>query len=129
MHPHHVSLGGQRYPLAPGLAAAGRRAHAQRRVLIVIELSRQGLDVRKHLTRIRRLCRQLLTHHRVQLVEYIAAAPRRTPAHDELVEEHAVQEAGHEGRVGAEVAQAEEGRLVEGDVGLGMDPDHGEAGA
>ena len=75
---------------------------------------------------------ELLAHAAVDLVEDVALAPGRPAAVDELVEEHAVQEARQEGggvlhAAPGRAPQPEEGRLVEADEGLGVDSDQGEA--
>ena len=75
---------------------------------------------------------ELLAHAAVDLVEDVALAPGRPAAVDELVEEHAVQEAREEGggvlhAAPGRAPQPEEGRLVEADEGLGVDSDQGQA--
>ena len=74
---------------------------------------------------------ELLAHAAVDLVEDVALAPGRPAAVDELVEEHAVQEAREEGggvlhAAPGRAPQPEERRLVEADEGLGVDSDQGE---
>lgn len=117
MNPRERSFGRNQYLL---------RVRLRIRILIRVQLLRQFLYVHHQPGRVLRFHPQQFTQTAVQLVPDVARPPRRAPFRHETREEHAVQHPRGEVAI-LQVPLAQEGRLVEGDHRLRVDPDDGEA--